>query len=315
MGDDLAPRTALTNGRHIMTHAFVRPCDDILFKHIFADRRDTKPLRGFLAATLDLPEIELDQITIEDPQVHPHEQDAKTIIFDIRLTTATGREIEVEIQLVSNPDFPKRLAYYTSSMLANQLKHGEDYQRLRQAITIAITDFELTGHDDNLYHHRFHLNADDNPNICLTDVLEIDLLEIPKLPKQPDGTLLWPWLRFIGAVNQQEMQQAMMLDTTIYQAGEKAREFTDDGYDAWVARRKLVTEFDAKSYFEHGHNQGLAEGRTEGMAEGRTEGLAEGARTTKLELARAMLAKGLPPETVAELAQLTLAEVTHLQQH
>jgi len=84
---------------------------------------------------------------------------------------------------------------------------GETYHQIRQAITIAITDFKLTG-DDNHYHHRFHLYDHHDPHICLTDVLEIDLLAIPKQPSQPDGTLLWPWLRFIGAVNQQEMQQA-----------------------------------------------------------------------------------------------------------
>jgi len=304
MGENVVPTTGLhlVEGT-LMAHKFVRPCDDILFKHIFADRNDTKPLRSFLAATLDLPAGELDKIIVRDPQVHPHTEDAKTIIFDARLTTASGREIEVEIQLISNPDFPKRLAYYASTMLANELKHGEDYHHLRQAITVAITDFTLTGLDDDRYHHRFHLNDDENPGICLTDVLEIDLLEIPKLPKQPDGTLLWPWLRFIGALNQEEMRQAMMLDTTIYQAGDKAQEFTDEGYDAWVARRKLITEFDIKSYFEYGHDQGHA------------EGLAEGAHAKQLELAQSMLAKGLTPETVADLAQLALTEVTQLQQH
>jgi len=106
----------------------------------------------------------------------------------------------------------------------------------------------------------------------------------------------------------------MMLDTTIYKAGEKAYTFTEEDFDAWVARRELITELDTKAQLEYAHNQGHDEGRTDGLVEGRTEGLAEGARTTKLELARAMLVTGLPADTVADLTQLTPDEITALQE-
>jgi len=281
-----------------MEPEFKRPCKDRAFQYIFADPNELEPLRKFLAATIDLPAGDLDIITIQDPQAHPHQEDDKAIIFDVRVDTSSERKIEVEIQLIREVEFTRRLAYYASSMLANQLKKGEKYQQLRQAITVAITDFTLTELDDDRYHHRFHLYDDESNRICLTDILEINLLEIPKLPEQNDGTLLWAWLRFIGSHNYEEMQQAMMLDTTINLAGQRARTFAREDDDSWYARRELVTELDAKAQLDYAHD----------------EGLTEGAHAKQLEIAQAMLTKGIPPETVAELAQLTIDEVTELLQ-
>ena len=51
-----------------------------------------------------------------------------------------------------------------------------------------------------------------------------------------------------------------------------------------------------------GRTQGLAEGRTEGRIEGRTEGRTE----AKLEIARKLLASGMPIEQVMEITELNL---------
>lgn len=55
-----------------------------------------------------------------------------------------------------------------------------------------------------------------------------------------------------------------------------------------------------------GRTQGLAEGRTEGRIEGRIEGRTEGRTEAKLEIAKKLLANGMPIEQVMEITELNL---------
>jgi len=125
-----------------------------------------------------------------------------------------------------------------------------------------------------------------------------------------------------------------MLDTTIYKAGEKAYTFTEEDFDAWVARRELITEFDAKAELayivEMSSPEDLVDNLTTGVAQileeripwdqverivkCQSEGWAEGAHSKQLEIAQAMLTVGLSADIIAELAQLTLSEITELQE-
>ncbi|OQA11259.1 MAG: hypothetical protein BWY66_00025 [bacterium ADurb.Bin374] len=61
---------------------------------------------------------------------------------------------------------------------------------------------------------------------------------------------------------------------------------------------------------------GIAEGKAVGIAEGKAVGIAEGMTVGKtekaLEIAAAMLAKGIPLETAAELTGLSRAELEAL---
>ena len=58
-----------------------------------------------------------------------------------------------------------------------------------------------------------------------------------------------------------------------------------------------------------GLEKGLAEGREKGLAEGRAEGRVE----ALLEMARKMLAAGMPVEQIAELTGLTVEQLQEIQ--
>ncbi|MDR1853831.1 MAG: Rpn family recombination-promoting nuclease/putative transposase, partial [Azoarcus sp.] len=57
------------------------------------------------------------------------------------------------------------------------------------------------------YHNACTLR-DPNTGSQFTDLLEVVTLELTKLPKKPDGTKIWPWLKFIGT---DEKEELMML--------------------------------------------------------------------------------------------------------
>ena len=280
---------------------FVRPCTDAAFKHIFADPADTAPLRSFLAAVLGWPENQLADLTIENPHLNPSRADTKESILDVRVQTTAGDSIDIEIQLLPDPGFPERLTFYTARLLANQLHRGQDYTRLRRTICVGITDFALI--PDGHYHHRFRLH-DPARQTELTNIIQIDLLEIPKLPADNDKTLLWSWMRFIGAHNQKEIDMTITADPAIAQAAGKAKFFTAEEQaeidqlrqDIW-----MMEQVDRQRY-----------AREDGIKEGLAQGEALGARQNQLETAQRMIAKGMPLETIADLTQLSLDEVAGL---
>ena len=276
---------------------FVRPCSDALFKYIFADPADTAPLRSLLSAVLGWPPDELADLVIEDPQLNTEHADDKHGILDVRVRTKTGDIIDIEIQLVNKNDFPRRLAYYTARLLGSQLRPGQNYNFLRRAISVGITDFTLI--DDGDYHHRFRLQ-DLARQTELTDVLQVDLLELTKLPAQDDATLLWSWMRFIGAHDQKEIDMTVTADPAIAQAADKVRFFTADEqaqidelrHEMWMMDQQVM------------HRMAVEEGLE--------QGLAEGAQTEQIKVARRMIALGLPIDTIADATQLTPDEITAL---
>ena len=75
----------------------------------------------------------------------------------------------------------------------------------------------------------------------------------------------------------------------------------------------MITERDYQNILatarEQGHDAGFAEGREAGRAEGRSAGLAEG----KAEVARKLLASGMPDAQVAEFTGLTAEQLEGLR--
>jgi predicted transposase/invertase (TIGR01784 family) len=75
-------------------------------------------------------------------------------------------------------------------------------------------------------------------------------------------------------------------------------------------------QYDKDMFDERRYNGEIAaareEGHMEGHMEGRMEGRIEGLSKGRADMCRAMLEKGIPKETVAEIADLTVAELDEM---
>ena len=58
---------------------------------------------------------------------------------------------------------------------------------------------------DDRYFHRYNLR-DEKDNSLFTDLIEVDILELKKLPGKYDGSPLWDWLSFIKTNNEETMK-------------------------------------------------------------------------------------------------------------
>ena len=80
-----------------------------------------------------------------------------------------------------------------AKMLTEQLKRGRKYSLIKKVVSIIITGYPLTQlAGSGRYHHQFRYRTGDG--IEFTDLVEVNTLELPKLPRKTDNTDLWNWI-------------------------------------------------------------------------------------------------------------------------
>ncbi len=78
--------------------------------------------------------------------------------LDVRVLLNNKEQIDIEIQVTSSEYWAERTLFYLGKMFVDQLKPGEDYQKLEKCIHIGILNFTLF--DDEEYYSRFHFWSD-----------------------------------------------------------------------------------------------------------------------------------------------------------
>ncbi|MDR0564287.1 MAG: Rpn family recombination-promoting nuclease/putative transposase [Azoarcus sp.] len=269
-----------------MTRLRYPPRLDVLFKLIFGDRRNPDNLRGLLEATLDLPPEDYDEITLVDPHLAPGYPGDKLCILDIKLKTATGKLIDIEIQLCGQSHIRERILFYQARMISEQIGPGEDYRHIKRTICILIADFALIP-ENSAYHNRFTLR-DPQTGAQFTDLLEIHVLELPKLPADGDGTPLWDWLKFIAARDKEELDMLAEKNPKVRKAVVKYMELTEDERTRMIAQSQRIREIDIEVMKQDAVEQGRTEGRDEAT----------------LSIARSLLAEAMPIEKIMRITGL-----------
>jgi hypothetical protein len=122
---------------------FVSPLNDYVFKSIYGEQKNIENTKGFLKTILEIPSEDYLGLTVADPFLKRRWRKDKQGIVDLRLSTASGRQISVELQVLSRRAMRERLVYYSTRILADQMKSGFKYETLRQTITVVITDYDL----------------------------------------------------------------------------------------------------------------------------------------------------------------------------
>jgi len=179
------------------------PKIDFIFKHIFGRQDNRDILAAFLNAILNLSGpslITAEGIELLNPFLLQESFDDKSGILDIRARLASGKQLNIEIQLASRRDMAERAVYYFSKMFSEQLHAGDDYHELKKTIVIDILNFKLL-QDATSYHSVFHL-WEDTARFKLTDVAEFHIIELPRLNVLPSrvDTKELQWLLYLKGV-------------------------------------------------------------------------------------------------------------------
>jgi predicted transposase/invertase (TIGR01784 family) len=275
-----------------MDKEYLSPKSDLIFKLIFSDRRNNDILKDFLQSVLDLPESEYDRIEIVDPHLKPETPSDKMGILDVKLHLTSGKIVDIEIQVAPVDPMRERIIFYTSKMIIEQIGKGEDYDLIQKVISIVITDFELIT-DSKAYHNKYRL-SDINTCSQFSDALEINVLELPKLPKEPDSSQLWNWLCFLKSKREGEFAMIAEKSPTIEKAVTVLKELSED------ERTRLLYEEREKARRDERGRIKFAE--------------KEGAKKQARETAVKAIQKNMSIADIADLTGLSQEEIEELSE-
>ena len=249
--------------------------------------------------------------------------------LDILAKTQSGDLIDIEMQVNRDHHMIGRSLYYWSKLFAGQLEIGEGYSKLRRTITINILNFVLFHNDDRFW--RKCLIADKDTKDQITDLLEIQFVELNKMKKLDANSPITFWIEFFKdpysdtckelykkvpeLKKAKEMMERAKADPKTRQLIEE-RENAARNYASAIADAKFEGMEEGK---EEGEKIGLEKGEKIGIEKGKAEErekankeLAEErakAYTEKIALAKKMLYDGMSIELVAKYSGLTIDEL------
>jgi len=230
------------------TGKLLSPKVDIIFKLLFGDERSIEILTDFLKAILDLPDNELEEVSIVDPHLLREHNGDKLGILDVKVKTRSKKVIDIEIQVKLKPHFVERVIFYQSKMITEQVGAGNDFSNIQRVISIIITDENLIEEYEagkGKYHHRI-IFCDPDTGYRFTDIKEINILELKKLPKTDDGTNLWGWMKFLSAESKEELNMlvADKPQTKIGRAVARLEELSQDERARMLYESRQMMEWD-----------------------------------------------------------------------
>jgi predicted transposase/invertase (TIGR01784 family) len=302
--------SAMQEERRRMGYPLLSPKNDYVFKKLFTEKPNV--LQNFLQSVLDLPHEEYAELKVVDPALDKENLDDKLGVLDVKILLKSGKAIDVELQVRSQPNIWKRMQFYTAKLLVERMKTGVDYIALGKAISILIADFVLIR--ENAEHHTQFRLYDEKTHVRFPDSIEIHILELPKA--HDDGTSLTDWLRFFRAKTEEDFMDASHNNPAIAEAHTFIKLLSGDERERAIAeyrekaRRDYVDRIDGA--FDDGRQEGLQEGLQEGRLEGLQEGRLEGLQEGRVDIAKKLLRKSMPLQDIADTTGLSLDAVKRL---
>lgn len=282
---------------------------------VFGDENNKDLLAALLGALLEMPQSDFQGLEIMNNELLREFKEDKKGILDVRVKTSTGKQIDIEIQILPTEFMPQRTLYYWSKMYTGQIKSGDAYDSLMKCITINIIDFECIPLPK--LHTVFHITEDET-DYRLTDMLEVHFLELTKLSNEEKVSKkndeVTDWMTFIDGKSEGVMKMLSQKNENIKKAYDILQIISKDEKARMLYEAREAEIKDQLTRAREYENRGRLEGRVEGRLEGRLEGMLEGDLEGRKETARNFLNMGMDAELVAKGTGLSLEQVEMLKQ-
>ena len=176
---------------------------DILFKSLFV--KYPLLLRRLVAHLLKIPFKKISQFEIRNPEMPPESIGKKFCRLDINMTV-DGQNVNLEVQVEDEGDYPERTLFYWARMYSNALPVSGKYIELPRTIMINILNFNLFRQRTG-YHSEYQA-LEVTHHHPLTNKFTLHFFELPKLPKEIDNNdLLLLWLSLFNANTKEELDR------------------------------------------------------------------------------------------------------------
>ena len=220
------------------------PKVDYCFKELLAYPEIRK---GFVAAILNKEPEEIAETTLMPTILSKDTEDGKYGILDVRVRMKNGSQMDLEMQVAPFEFWNNRVIFYLSKMYAEQVKEGDKYKNLKPCIHVSILNFNLFHEDQTCF--REIAFCDLTTKQKYTDLLEIYVLELKKLPPEQKGEpLIIKWMRFLAAESREDFEKMAGEDNYINEAYEVLQKLSADERKRleYEARQKAIRDYDSQ---------------------------------------------------------------------
>lgn len=233
------------------------PTVDFCFKELM---KNPKVRQGFIAALLNRPPEDIEETLLLPTIMQGESETDKLGILDVRVLMKDKTQIDLEMQVAYFPYWDQRILFYLGRMYIEQLQKGEPYSKLKKCIHVSILDFIRFPNDEECY-RTAHLR-DDKTGELYSDLLELQILELPKLPSVSEITSpVIDWMRFLSRKSKKEFEEMAKTDPYINEAYDTLLNLSADELKKlkYDAREKALKDYNSQvlGYREDGIHQGI----------------------------------------------------------
>ena len=278
---------------------------DYAFKRVFGRNGNEGILKDFLESILD---IEIKDITIQNPEIPKNMRDSKIGILDVRAEINGKEIIEVEMQVQNQYNIDKRSPIYITKIYSDQLKEGDSYVKVKKVAVINILNFNY--YERNSYHSVGRMkfeNSKENEKVDMgyileeqyvTDDLEMHFIELPKFRKKnPDiSSKLDQWLWLICG-EEEKIKMAKNENEKIKEAKSELEKLEMSPEDRELYELRLKAIRDEINIRESGYTDGMRDGEEKG----------------KKEIAKNLLKQNIAIDIISQATGLTQEEIEKLK--
>lgn len=268
------------------------PTVDFCFAELM---KNDKVRKGFIAALLGVSPEDVEDTMMLPAALGGNWPDDKLGILDVHVLLADGTRMNMEMQVKYFECWDERVLFYMGRMFAGQIKKGEPYEKLQKCIHVSILDF-VHFPDDVQCYRTIHFRDDKTGNVY-SDKMEIQILELKKLPKEVrTGEDVILWMKFFSGKSREEFESVA-----------KANEYLNEAYHTlrtMSADEKKRMEYEARDKALRDYNSQISSAERRGKEEGERQTR----QVFKLYI------QGETQENIAKICGMTLEKVKEILQ-
>ncbi|MCD8324607.1 MAG: Rpn family recombination-promoting nuclease/putative transposase [Clostridiales bacterium] len=246
------------------------PTVDFCFKELM---QNPKVRQGFIAALLNVEPETVSETTLMPTILSQESVDDKVGILDVRVKMSDGTQVDLEMQVARYDYWENRVIFCLSRMYSSQIKRGASYEVLKKCIHVSILDFNYFRNDERCY--RTVAFCDIETGELYSDLMEIQILELPKLPhdmpENSDEISVYEWMKFFGGKRREDFEDMARTNEYIGEAYDTLMELSADERKRleYEAREKALLDYNSnmKGSYDRGHAAGFEEGLKEAKQE------------------------------------------------
>ena len=294
--------------------------NDLFVRYLIGTEGDEDILENIVNAVLnDVGFESVSNLQIINPYNLPENENLKESILDVKAKTKDGKKIIIEIQLVGNNNFIKRILYYIAKNIASELKENEDYINVSQMISISFINFNLNiGSETDIKkeHKCLQLSDINNPTLKL-DAFQIHFVEIKRFVEilknisidDYNKNKLLSWIDFFTTKDLEKNIKKLI-------GGNIIMPKVINKYKRFVADEKEMSAYNERDAFLYGQAVMLQyereEGKKEGIDIGFKKGIEQGKRQQQISIAKSLKNSGIDIKIISENTGLSIEEIEKL---